>query len=253
MQQDELQSGKKVHLRMTYDNIKYCFAGMKKDFSCTDRKFAANLSLSFHTPEEYFLGEPPCPHFSWEGFNPRTVPCHKEGQPILEPETSTIVTSNQEVVVFVGCPASGKTTFYNQFMSHSRYHHVNRDKLGTWQKCVHHCQMALERGYSVVVDNTNPDVESRARYIEVARSHKLPVRCMLFTTSLDHAQHNNRFRERVTKDPDYKKIPLSAFTSFQSKFVHPLLTEGFSEIIKITIRFIFTDPKLKELYMQFQD
>ena len=31
--------------------------GAKKDFSCSDRKFAMNLKLDFFTPEEYFLNE----------------------------------------------------------------------------------------------------------------------------------------------------------------------------------------------------
>ena len=30
--------------------------GRKRDFSDSDRKFAANASLKFHTPEEYFDG-----------------------------------------------------------------------------------------------------------------------------------------------------------------------------------------------------
>ena len=45
--------------------------------------------------------------------------------------------------------------------------HVNTDTLKTWQKCVAVASQAIAAGKSVVVDNTNPDVETRARYIEV--------------------------------------------------------------------------------------
>ena len=41
----------------------------KKDFSASDRKFAFNVGLAFHTPEEYFLNKPAAP-FSWGGIDP---------------------------------------------------------------------------------------------------------------------------------------------------------------------------------------
>lgn len=41
----------------------------KKDFSCGDRKFAANIGLPFHTPDEFFLGESPA-SFDWGSPNP---------------------------------------------------------------------------------------------------------------------------------------------------------------------------------------
>lgn len=220
----------------------------KKDFSCSDRKFAANISITFNLPEEYFLGEPPSTNYSWYGFNPHPYPCSDEG-PLLEPEDSPITTDDQEMVIFVGCPAAGKTQFYDSYMKRS-YYHISRDRLGSWQKCVSESQTALAAGKSVVIDNTSPDVETRGRYIQIAQQYKVPVRCMLFLTSISHAIHNNNFRNHT--DPHYnRKVPLLAIRQYETKFIEPVLKEGFSKIIKIKIRLRFTDSKLKELYMQF--
>jgi bifunctional polynucleotide phosphatase/kinase len=42
--------------------------GKPKDFSCSDRNFAHNTGLTFHTPEEFFLKEEPRPFT--QPFNP---------------------------------------------------------------------------------------------------------------------------------------------------------------------------------------
>ena len=38
-----------------------------------------------------------------------------------------------------------------------------QDTLKTWQKCVAATKEAVAKGLNVVIDNTNPDVESRRR------------------------------------------------------------------------------------------
>lgn len=40
----------------------------KKDHSCSDRKFAHNVQIAFHTPEEFFLNENKAT-FQWRGFH----------------------------------------------------------------------------------------------------------------------------------------------------------------------------------------
>ena len=39
--------------------------------------------------------------------------------------------------------------------------------MGSWQKCVSATKTALNRGKNVVIDNTNPDIESRQRYVDL--------------------------------------------------------------------------------------
>jgi hypothetical protein len=42
---------------------------LPQDFSASDRKFAKNVGVAFHTPEEFFLGAAAA-KFSWGGFDP---------------------------------------------------------------------------------------------------------------------------------------------------------------------------------------
>ena len=200
------------------------------------------------------MGEPPSPKFSWDGFNPFSLDYNLD-TPTLDPPSSVILSPSREVVVFVGCPASGKTTFFKIHMA-DRYLHINRDTLGTWQKCVSETEKALSQGRSVVIDNTNPDPESRGRYIQAARKvcgDDFKVRCFLFTTSLEHAIHNNHFRERVTKDPAYKKVGWSAFSHYRSYYCEPKIEEGFSEIVKVTISMKFSTSSLEKIYKRFYE
>lgn len=141
-----------------------------KDFSVADRKFARNIGLRFYTPEEYFLRAAAAP-FEWGGIDPTQLlnehsidpaPMHgsqqllaasKAGGEASTPHTSSISSSSssstfltlsssslqstsQELLLFVGPPASGKSTFARKHFVSQGYVHVNQDTLKNRDKCV---------------------------------------------------------------------------------------------------------------------
>uniref|UniRef100_A0A671SBF1 Bifunctional polynucleotide phosphatase/kinase-like n=1 Tax=Sinocyclocheilus anshuiensis TaxID=1608454 RepID=A0A671SBF1_9TELE len=201
----------------------------KKDFSCSDRLFALNIGLQFHTPEEYFLGWKPA-QFSLPEFDPRKLDSKRR---LYDPPDASLTSTKQEVIVAVGFPGSGKSTFFQAHIIPKGYAYVNRDILGSWQQCVSACERALKEGRSVAVDNTNPDPESRKRYIVVSQSAGVPCRCFNLTASLEQAKHNNRFREMVPSATKHVPVNDMVIHSYRKKFVAPSLSEGFSEILQI--------------------
>ncbi|XP_066567814.1 bifunctional polynucleotide phosphatase/kinase isoform X1 [Amia ocellicauda] len=221
----------------------------KKDFSCGDRLFALNIGLQFHTPEEFFLGWKSAT-FNMPAFDPRK--CDPNAR-LYDPPDASLTSTQQEVIIAVGFPASGKSSFFQTNIIPQGYVYVNRDTLGTWQHCVSACERALKDGRSVAVDNTNPDLESRKRYIDVSRKLGVPCRCFLFSATLEQAKHNNRFREMRPSRTPHAPVNDMVFNSYKSKFVAPSLSEGFSQILQIHFVPKFPDSQSEALYRQFSE
>ncbi|XP_067101767.1 bifunctional polynucleotide phosphatase/kinase [Osmerus mordax] len=221
----------------------------KKDFSCSDRLFALNLKLQFHTPEEFFLGWKSAP-YSLPDFDPRKLDVNVR---LYDPPSASLTSGKQEIIVAVGYPASGKSTFFHKYIVPQGYAYANRDTLGSWQSCVSACQRALKEGRSVVIDNTNPDIESRKRYVEVAQTAGVFCRCFLFSASLEQAKHNNRFREMMPSTVKHVKVNDMVFHSYKKKFLPPSLSEGFSEILEIHFVPEFVDSQSEALFRQFSE
>ncbi|XP_068601970.1 bifunctional polynucleotide phosphatase/kinase [Brachionichthys hirsutus] len=221
----------------------------KKDFSCSDRLFALNIGLQFFTPEEYFL-EWKSARYSLPHFDPRALESNAR---LYDPPSASLTSSQPEVVVAVGFPASGKSTFFHTHIVPEGYAYINRDTLGSWQSCVSACRRALKEGRSVVVDNTNPDAESRKRYVDVAKAAGVPCRCFHFSASLEQAKHNNRFREMAPSDCKHAKVNDMVFHSYKKHFVAPALSEGFAEILHVHFVPKFSDSQSETLFRQFSE
>ena len=138
-----------------FSNLFLCSLFVSQDFSCSDRKFAHNVGMNFATPEAFFDGEAEA-DFSWQSIDPSGLPT--SGTPC----SGNITSSKQEMILFVGYPGAGKTTFAKTYLVPAGYEWVNRDTLKTAAKCKAAVRAALAAGKSVVVDNTSPTASARA-------------------------------------------------------------------------------------------
>ncbi|KAL5514211.1 hypothetical protein ACEPAG_2299 [Sanghuangporus baumii] len=221
-------------------------AGRKGDFASTDRKFAENIGVKFCTPEEYFLKQSAQP-YQYKGTHVSKLPTNKG--PRIIPTSSPILPVNgkkPEMVLFVGFPASGKTTLFERVFLPAGYEHVNQDTLGSRPKCLKAAEEFLQKMKSCVVDNTNRDKKTRQFYLNLAETLDIPVRCFKFKISRELAWHNNLYRTfclpllsgstaAVTKER--KLIPYSAFVSFSQCYEEPTIDEGFKEVKTVNWQF----------------
>ena len=222
--------------------------GKVKDFSCDDRKFGTNVGVDFYTPEEFFLAEKKCSVFDWRTLDPGELLSSYSDKDV--PNFEEFPVKTQELVLMVGRPASGKSSFTKRYFVPAGYVQINRDTLLTPAKCQKEAQKAIEEGKSVCVDNTNPKLADRSVYIEMAKKKKIPVRCFYFKTSLEVASHLNYFRQNQTKG-EVRRIPMVAYRVYDKYFEPPTTGEGIAEVIEVDFSPKFDDLADKALFGQW--
>ncbi len=139
---------------------------------------------------------------------------------------SRIKPKKPQLVILVGAQASGKSTFYLRkfFNTHMR---INLDMLKTRHREKLIFRACLEAKQSVVIDNTNPTRQDRARYIGWAKSHGFSVTGYYMTTSLGECVERNRNRV------DDLAVPEQAVRGTWKKLQEPVFDEGFHKIYNV--------------------
>ena len=137
-----------------------------------------------------------------------------------------------EVVVFVGLPGSGKTTYYRAHFA-ATHAHVSKDLMPNARRRDDRQERdiaaALAARKSVVVDNTNPSREVRAPLIALGRRHGARIVAVYFETDVRTAIMRNREREGRARVPDV------AIFATKKKLMPPTLEEGFDEVRVIAL------------------
>lgn len=133
-----------------------------------------------------------------------------------------------EAVIFIGAPASGKSSFFRErfFRTHVR---VNLDMLKTRHRERRLVQICLETGQPFVVDNTNPARADRARYLLPARAAGFRVVGYYFQSKV--AELVRRNAERAVEE----SIPEQGVRGIHASLELPSRTEGFDTLFYVSV------------------
>lgn len=173
--------------------------GRPMDYDDTDKRFAEALGVRVMPPEDLF---------------PRKEPDNK---------VEIKVSKDQELVIMVGMPGSGKTTFVNETFGQSEYVIASGDELKTAAKLLKCASAALEKGKSVVIDATNPSKQRREDYINLAKKHNVHVKVVYVNTPMEESMARNNKRE--------KPVPRIAYSVYNKNFEMPTTEEGCEVVV----------------------
>ena len=147
----------------------YCgdAAGRPQDFSDSDRKFGETVGreavgFKFYLPEQLF---PPIELITSEGS---------------KSENQITVSPSKSVVVLMGMPGSGKSTYYEQSLKPLGDVRVSRDELKTIPKMKKIVREALSKNQLVAVDATNARQDHRQEYYDLAKEYGYEVTLLYF-------------------------------------------------------------------------
>lgn len=142
-----------------------------------------------------------------------------------------------QVILFIGIQASGKSTFCkkNFFDTHV---HISLDLVKTRHREKRLIETCLEIGQAFVIDNTNPTIEERKRYIEIAKVEQFSVIGYYFESKIEDCMERNWKRAE-------KHIPEKGIRGTHARLEIPKYEEGYDQLYYVKI---IDDQFLVELW-----
>ena len=137
-----------------------------------------------------------------------------------------------DCVILIGLPAAGKSSFYRERFA-GTHDHISKDLLRNNRQPERRQEQLLQEslagGRSLVIDNTNASVATRAPLIRAARAHGATVVGYYFPTEAAAALRRNRAREGRERVPDV------AIFAVRKRLEPPTREEGFDELFEVKL------------------
>lgn len=251
----------------------------RKDYSDSDLKFALNIGINFQSPEEFFNGSDKYPlndmkdnikdHLRPEYYmsdeylksikddndiNWQYLECLFSNEKILKDENLP------RVLILVGSPASGKTSFVKKLEDMSnklagkdqnKWRFINSDQEGSKSKVSNKAKSYLNQNFNVVIDATHRTIKSRDDWIVLAHQFKAPIWAIYLNADKNLAFHLNKIRKaKVEADPNYESKDVQAVvlhTHFKY-FEEPDISEGFQKVLTFNFVPNFKNENDKKIF-----
>lgn len=138
-----------------------------------------------------------------------------------------------EVVLLVGLPGAGKTTFHRARFAET-HAHVSRDLFPNNRQPARRQQQLIEEalvaGRSLVVDNASVTLEERALIISAARTRGARVVGYWFPVDVPRSLARNELRTGKSR------VPKVAIFAARKRLVAPSHAEGFDALFEVDAR-----------------
>jgi bifunctional polynucleotide phosphatase/kinase len=261
-------------------------AGRKGDHLASDLLFAMNLDVEFQVPEVFYGIE----GFELAGnktasliknvledervFNPKMVKIPKRISKInaaTRDEIQAVLQDGhtQSLVIFVGSPASGKSSWYDinlKGLSKSGLElvHLGMDTFnGTLAKFYKEVEAELKKGKNVVVDNTNGSSKARGKLATLAKEVNKDIQVLVvhFTTEKRICLYQNALRTKKVNVCELRKqencghnVPAVAIHTYWKHFEEVDMNKelNIDVIYTITWEPVFKnekDEKVKKMFL----
>ena len=131
-----------------------------------------------------------------------------------------------EMVLFIGIPASGKSSFFKERFCNTHIR-VNRDMLKTQRREALLINACLEGKTKFVIENTNLTRAVRAQYIVLAKQAQFSVVGYHFESPPIDAVNRNKLRR------EEERVPAVAIWAASKRLEVPTREEGFDKLYRV--------------------
>jgi predicted kinase len=135
-----------------------------------------------------------------------------------------------ELVILVGLPGAGKTTFFRDRFAGTHVHvskDLMRNRRDKQPRQLALIADALAAGRSVVVDNVNATAADRAALVAAGRRHGAAVSCYVLQSDVAECLRRNRARTGRAR------VPAVAIHAAGKRWQPPAPSEGFDRLLEV--------------------
>jgi bifunctional polynucleotide phosphatase/kinase len=184
-----------------------------------DLYFARNTNIKFIHTDTYFLGIQNKEFVKIESTeHPMTKWVSNDVYSI--PQLSS---SSKHLVIMVGSPASGKS-YYSQELESKGFLRINKDTMKTDKVIEKTFNDGIKNSLNIVIDNTNPTKESRAKMISVAKKASYFVTIVWMNFPISVVEYLDNYRIAKYKNQEFH-VPIVGMRVYYKKLEKPTKQE----------------------------